>query len=40
MKYSEYAIDQFSPMYQKVAQKLLTMTENEEIKRKMERNIK
>ena len=40
MKYSDYTIDLFSPMYNKVAQKLLTMTEDEEIKRKLERNIK
>ena len=40
MIYSDYTIDQFSPVYQKVAQKLLTMTEDDETKRKMERNIK
>ena len=40
MKYSDYTIEQFSSMYQEVAQKLLSLTEDEETKRKMERNIK
>lgn len=39
MRYSDYTIDQFSPMYQKVAQKLLSLTEDEKTKRKLERNI-
>lgn len=40
MKYSDYTIDQFSPMYVKVAQKLLTLAKDDETKRKIERNIK
>lgn len=40
MRYSDYTIDKFSPMYNKVAQKLLSLAEDEETKRKMERNIK
>ena len=40
MKYSDYLIEQFSPMYYQVAQKLLTLAEDDETKRKMERNIK
>ena len=40
MKYSDYEIYQFSPMYQEVAQKLLTLAKDDETKRKIERNIK
>ena len=39
MKYRDYTDDQFSPIYKKVAQKLLTLAEDEETKRKLERNI-
>ena len=39
VKYSDYTEDQFSPMYKKVAQKLLTMAEDDETKRKIERYI-
>ena len=41
MRYSDYTIDQIaSPMYEKVAQKLLSLAEDDEAKRKIERNIK
>lgn len=39
MKYSDYTLDQFSPLYHEVAQKLLDLTKDDETKRKMERNI-
>lgn len=40
MKYSDYSIEQFSLMYHEVAQKLITLVEDEETKRKMERDTK
>lgn len=40
MKYSNYTIDQIaSPMYEKVAQKLLTLVKDENIRNKMQRYI-
>ena len=40
MKYTDYRIKQFSTMYHQVSQILLTLTEDEETKRKIERNTK
>lgn len=40
MKYSDYTTDQItSPIYEEVAQKLLTLAKDEDIRRKMRRNI-
>ena len=39
-KYSHYTIDQITfPIYEKISKKLLSLTEDKEIKRKMKRNI-
>lgn len=40
MRYSNYSIDQItSPMYEKIAKKLLFLAKDEDTKRKMERHI-
>lgn len=40
MLYSDYEIDQItSPMYEQICTKLLSLTNDKEIRRKMERNI-
>ena len=40
MRYSDYTTDQFtSPMYEEVAQKLLSLAKDEDTRRKMERYI-
>lgn len=40
MKYSDYGFDQInSPKYSEICTKLLSLAKDEEIKRKMERNI-
>lgn len=40
IRYSNYTIDQItSPIYEEIAQKLLSLAQDEETKRKIERNI-
>ena len=40
MKYSDFTIDQITfPIYEELSQKLLTLTKDDETRRKMERNI-